>query len=204
MTVVEVFADIGCPFAHVGINRLVQRRDEANRPDIVLHVRAWPLEWTNGTPLLPALIAEEVDELREQVAPDLFAHFDPAQFPATTLPAFDLVAAAYAVGPQKGERASLALRHALFEQGRPIGDRGVIEAVAAEVGVAMPDEGARALVLADWQDGQARGVIGSPHFFLGADGWFCPSLQIERVKDHLVIHTDPDAFEALVDRILST
>ena len=28
MLVIEVFADIWCPFAHVGLSRLVQRRDE--------------------------------------------------------------------------------------------------------------------------------------------------------------------------------
>ena len=34
---------------------------------------------------------------------------------------------------------------------------------------------------ADWEEGKARGVVGSPHFF-AADGsnWFCPSLAISR------------------------
>jgi hypothetical protein len=47
--VVEVFADVSCPFAHVGLRRLVEQRDKLARDDIVLRVRAWPLELVNGS-----------------------------------------------------------------------------------------------------------------------------------------------------------
>jgi hypothetical protein len=47
---VEVFADVGCPFAHVGLRRFVERRDELGRDDVVLWVRAWPLELVNARP----------------------------------------------------------------------------------------------------------------------------------------------------------
>ena len=34
---------------------------------------------------------------------------------------------------------------------------------------------------ADWDEGKARGVVGSPHFFTDDGGnWFCPSLAISR------------------------
>ena len=59
----------------------------SSRSTVVLRVRAWPLELVNGEPLAADLVAEEVRELREQVAPDLFAGFDPTRFPATSLPA---------------------------------------------------------------------------------------------------------------------
>jgi Acetyl-CoA hydrolase/transferase C-terminal domain len=49
--VVEVFADIWCPYAHVGIRRFVHRRWAAHRNDLVLRVRAWPLQLVNGEPL---------------------------------------------------------------------------------------------------------------------------------------------------------
>ena len=86
-TVIEVFADVGCPFTHVGLRRMVDRRDELGRTDVVLRVRAWPLEHVNHTPLDPAFIAEEVAAIRVQVAPDLFTGFVPGAFPATSLPA---------------------------------------------------------------------------------------------------------------------
>lgn len=203
MTVIEVFAELGCPFTHVGLRRLVERRSTDGRDDLVLRVRAWPLELVNGAPLDPALIDEEVADLREQVAPDLFARFDPAQFPTSSLPALDLAAAAYERGLQEGERASLLLRDALFERGRPVGDPDVLEEIAAAVGIPVPGDEARALVLADWHEGQARGVIGSPHFFVGDDSWFCPSLDIKRVDGRLLIRSDPHAFEAFIDHCLS-
>lgn len=203
MTVIEVFAELGCPFTHVGLRRLVERRAADGRDDLLLRVRAWPLELVNGAPLDPALIDEEVAELREQVAPDLFAGFDPVRFPATSLPALDLAAAAYGQGVAEGERASLLLRNALFEQARAVDDPAVLDQVAAAVGIPVPGEEARAQVLADWHEGQARGVIGSPHFFVGPDGWFCPSLDITRVDGHLRIRSDPEAFEAFIDHCLA-
>ena len=66
--VVEVYADVCCPFTHVGLVRFVQAREERGGGP-VLHVRSWPLELVNGRPLDPAFIAEEVEEIRQQVAP---------------------------------------------------------------------------------------------------------------------------------------
>src|SRR5205823_264116 len=96
MTRIEVFADVMCPFTHVGLRRLVSARDAADAT-VRLRVRAWPLELINGEPLRVTLVAREIDELRAQVAPDLFTGFDAHTFPATSIPAFGLVAAAYAV-----------------------------------------------------------------------------------------------------------
>ena len=77
---IETFADVCCPFTHVGLRRLSDRRDHSGRTDVALWVRAWPLEIVNGDPLDPVMIAEEVDALRASVAPDLFASFDPSKF----------------------------------------------------------------------------------------------------------------------------
>ena len=84
-----------------------------------------------------------------------------------------------------------------------VDDPAVLVEIAAAVGIPMPGEEARARVLADWHEGQARGVIGSPHFFVGPDSWFCPSLDITRVDGHLVIRSDPNAFEAFIDHCLA-
>jgi len=40
---VTVFADIVCPFTHVGLRRLTQRRDQFKSSNRLL-VNAWPLE----------------------------------------------------------------------------------------------------------------------------------------------------------------
>lgn len=198
MRIIEVFADVCCPFTHVGLRRLVQRRAESGA-DVALLVRAWPLELVNGAPLDGDLIAEEVDELREQVAPDLFAHFDPKRFPASSLPALGLVAAAYERDVATGERASLLVRETLFEHGRDIAQPEVLAGIAGAVGL---PEGADAQdrVRADWAEGQERGVIGSPHFFVGEAGYFCPTLKIERVEGHLHIAGDQARFDEFVER----
>ena len=87
---------------------------------------------------------------------------------------------AYRTGFQVGERASFALRDALFEYGRDISDLSTLKDIARDLGVVMPDESDRAGVLADWHEGQRRGVLGSPHFFCGDDDVFCPSLDITK------------------------
>jgi hypothetical protein len=55
-------------------------------------------------------------------------------------------------------------------------------------------------VLADWREGQRRGVVGSPHFFVADEGMFCPSLDISRVDGRLRIASDPGAFDAFLER----
>ena len=58
MPVIEVFADVACPFTHIGLRRLVEQRAALGRDDVTLLVRAWPLELVNGKPLDPAFIYE--------------------------------------------------------------------------------------------------------------------------------------------------
>jgi predicted DsbA family dithiol-disulfide isomerase len=198
---IRVFADVVCPFTHVGLRRLVERRRELG-VGAVLRVRAWPLELVNGQPLDAALVAEEVEELRDQVAPDLFTGFDPTRFPTSSLPAMALAHAAYRRSSEVGERVSLALRHTLFEEGRDIGTAEVLVDVARAHGLEPPGEVDRAEILADWEEGRRRGVQGSPHFFVGDVGFFCPALEIARVGDHLRITSDPVAFESFLAHAL--
>ena len=67
--VIEVFADIWCPFAHVGLRAIEEQRARAGRRDVAIWVRAWPLELVNGAPLDPAVTKEHADDLRDEVAP---------------------------------------------------------------------------------------------------------------------------------------
>jgi predicted DsbA family dithiol-disulfide isomerase len=175
---IEVFADIVCPFTHVGLRRLSEaRRGREVSPSV--RVRAWPLELLNGAGLGSDLVAREIDALRAQVASDLFVGFDAATFPRTSIPAFGLAAAAYAVDDLTGEVVSLALRDALFERGEDISDAEVLRAIGQPFDIEPLDTAAtESSVRTDWERGKVREVQGSPHFFVGDRGWFCPSLDI--------------------------
>ena len=196
MPTVEVFADVCCPFAHVGLRLLAVRRNQLGRGDLQIRVRAWPLEYVNGSPLDPAVVAEEVDELKHLAAP--FAHFDPTRFPSTSLPALDLAELAYQEGLDVGERVSLALRNALFEDGLDIGEPSVVRRVGDAFGLAAPGPGEREAVVRDWHSGKERGVEGSPHFFCGVQSAFCPSLDIAKHDGRLRVTVDRQALDAFL------
>ena len=199
---VEVFADVRCPFTHVGLLRFVARRHElAVDNNVSLVVRAWPLELVNGAPLDARMISQKVRALREQVAPTLFQGFDEDAFPATSMPALMLEAAARRQSVEIGERVSLALRDALFEHGRDIAAPDVLREVAASCGMAHASSDTDR-VIADWLAGQRRGVIGSPHFFAAAGDWFCPSLTITHRHGALHIADNRDGFDRFASACL--
>ena len=100
-----------------------------------------------------------------------------------------------------GEAVSLAVRDALFEAGSGCRRPERVAAIGQQLNV-EPLELAQAesAVRADWELGQARGVQGSPHFFVGERGWFCPSLEIshegERFDVRLAEETMRDFYAA--------
>jgi len=204
MRTVEVFADILCPFTHVGLRTLVDRRDRHGLTEPRLRIRAWPLELINGKPLDAHHIDAEVSALRASVRPDLFAGFSVDAFPKTSMTAFALTAAADRAGdPALVEEVGIALRNAVFEEGLDIGLPEVVDPLAERFGLEPLDaEATSAAVRADWDEGRTRGVTGSPHFFTDDGGsWFCPSLAISRddVGNFVVAwKQDTDAF---VDRL---
>ena len=95
---------------------------------------------------------------------------------------------------------SLALRHTLFEEGRDIAATVVLADIAGAHGLGDSDAADRSAVLADWREGQRRGVVGSPHFFVDDESFFCPTLEIARVDDRLRITRDTAGFEAFLAR----
>ena len=201
---IEVFADIWCPFTHVGLRAIDEQRIRTGRTDVAIRVRAWPLELVNGAPLDPAVTKEHADDLRRQVAPHLFRHLDLERFPRSTLPALALANRAYRTDLECGERVSFALRDLLFEEGRDISDPTTLEQVASEYRIDMPDESDHADVVADWHTGEQRGVLGSPHFFCGAADVFCPSLDITKDPDRGVsIVRDASRLTAFLERCLA-
>ena len=183
MRTIEVFADILCPFTHVGLHTLIDRRTEGGLSEPRLRIRAWPLELVNGAPLDRHHIAAEITALRDSVRPDLFAGFSVDSFPQTSMAAFALTAAADRTDdPVVIEEVGMALRHAVFEEGIDIGAPDLVAPIAARFNLEPLDaESADAVVRADWDEGKRRGVVGSPHFFTDDGGsWFCPGLDISR------------------------
>ena len=55
-----MFADVVCPFTHVGLRRLVEYRAQRHREDVAIRVRAWPLELVNGEQVPRELLVEEI------------------------------------------------------------------------------------------------------------------------------------------------
>lgn len=201
---IEVFADILCPFTHVGLRTFVDRRDQHGLAEPRLRIRAWPLELINGKPLDPHHIDAEIVALRRSVRPDLFSGFSVDTFPSTSMAAFALTAAADRTGdPTLVEEVGMALRNAVFEEGLDIGRPEVLEPYAERFGLEPLDPAATsAAVHADWGEGRTRGVVGSPHFFTDDGGsWFCPSLAISRDDVGNFVIAWKQGTEAFVDRV---
>ena len=204
MHTVEVFADILCPFTHVGLHTLIDRRNERGLSEPRLRIRAWPLELVNGQPLDPRHIGAEITALRASVRPDLFTGFSVETFPSTSMAGFALSTAADRTGdPVVAEEVGMALRDAVFEGGLDIGRPDVVASIAARFNLEPLDvDSTVAAVGADWDEGRTRGVVGSPHFFTGEDGsWFCPGLAISRDDVGNFVIAWKQGSEAFVDSV---
>jgi predicted DsbA family dithiol-disulfide isomerase len=177
MRTIEVYADITCPFTHVGLKRVVQHVSEMAEPADVI-VRAWPLEWINGTPLAVDAVMAKAGALTEQLGIDDFSGLRADAWPSTTIPALNLAASAYERDAATGLAVSIELRTALFELGRDVADPAVLADIAATHDLPAPPTEAAPAVQADYDSGRARGVKGSPHFFVESDDFFCPALDL--------------------------
>lgn len=196
---VEVFADISCPFAHVGLRVAAQRaKDRGLAVDWV--VRAWPLEWVNEQPLKGVDVSPKVQALRQQLGPDHFASFNPNTFPTSTISALNLVAMGYEVDNQSGLSLSLDIRRALFEDGADLST--ALEGLATSYGLPAPPAEPLPAVLNDFDAGKERGVVGSPHFYSGRSDFFCPSLSLSKdASGHLVAEIDHAGLTDFLDAI---
>lgn len=175
--VIEVFADITCPFTHIGLTLVTARRANLDTETDVL-VRAWPLEWVNGVALDANTTGKKIEALRDQLRTELFAGFRSDHWPDTTIAALNLVATAYHRNPSTGLDASLMVRRALFEEGRDISDPNVLMSLAVALDLPPPPTPPMATVVADYREGQRRGITGSPHFWIDQHDFFCPSLEV--------------------------
>ncbi len=195
---IEVFGDINCPFTHVGLKVIVAEIDSLDIP-VDLRVRAWPLEWVNGSPLDVDGVAAKVAALETELGVDDFSGFRRDLWPNTTLPALNLADAAYQRDAATGLAVSLLLRRLLFEEGQDISEQQVLADVADDFALPRPSTAATAGVHADYAEGQQRGVRGSPDFWVEGREFFCPSLDIDHdVEGHLTASFDDDGIREFV------
>lgn len=201
---IEVFADVWCPFAYVGLRTIAAELERRKRTDASMLVRAWPLELVNGAPMNPTKTEEHIHHLRASVAPDLFRGFNRDTFPTTTIPAMALTARAYRRDTATGTAMAFAVREALFEDGLDIASPEALQVLADRFGIGLHDSSDSDAVVDDWHEGQRRGVIGSPHFFCGDVQEFCPSLDITRDPEHgMAIALDPSGIMSFLDACLT-
>jgi hypothetical protein len=179
------------------------RARRARRAGPGLRARAWPLELVNGIPLDPLALAPKIAALRGQVAPDLFTGFDPSTFPTSSLPALAYEAAAHRASTSTGERFSLAVRYALFEEGQDVGDLRVLDRIAMRLRAPRPTERDHEAVRRDLEEGRRRGVAGSPHFFTAAGDFFCPALDIAHADEGLTIRFDQEGYDRFLAATLT-
>ncbi len=205
---VEVFADVMCPFTHIGLARFAEERARRDRTDVTLRVHAWPLEVINDKAHDAGFIGEEVDQIRALMDGDYFDGFERNRFPASTISPMALACAANSVGDDVGEAVSLELRDLLFRKGVDVSDPGVLAELAGRHSVAFDPtdhEAHREVVMADHRRGEQMGVIGSPHFFTGHGDFFCPALDVGRDDSgNLRVTPDPASFEAFLSACLDT
>ena len=180
--VIDVYADLWCPFAYVGLTRAVDS-DDVVQGRVQLDLRSWPLELVNGEPLPQGKTLANATALRASVAPDLFAGVHHWVYPTSTLPALALAAKANVTDLQLGAAVSMHLRHLLFEDGLDLSSDLVLNQVAQDFAIARdPDD--LLLVNSEHLNGQQRGVKGSPHFFCGTgEDIFCPTLDLSRDEE---------------------
>ncbi len=199
---IEVFADINCPFTHVGLE-LVTSELASHEISFECWVRAWPLEWVNGLPLDAESVRSKADVLRDELGIERFSGFRTDRWPATTISALNLAADAYRVGPQVGLSVSLGLRDALFERGRDISDPQVLAGIAAANDLPAPSAEPTEAVLGDYAEGRRRGVRGSPDFYVGDEEFFCPSLELGHDSSgHLTASFDIAGLRRFVARVV--
>lgn len=199
MAVVEVYADVSCPYAHVQLRQARSVRAELGGEAIRIRVRPWPLELVNGGPPESTKIGAGVRALRAQFDEALFAGFDEANMPNTFLPALALEDAAYEHDHDTGEQVSLELRDAFFVHGRDVSSPDVLDEIANRHGLGSGVRGVDA-VEASWGEGQRRGVEGSPHFFAGDSDAFSPGLAVSKENGEVVVTTTTDRLRQLLGR----
>ena len=193
---IVIYADLGCPWAHLAVHRLHEARAQAGLTDRVLFdVRPFPLELFNEQPTpKPILDAETVTVgTVDPSAGWQLWQGAPHEYPVTTLPAMEAVEAAKEQGLKASEQLDRSLRHAFFGESCCISLRHVIREVAegcSEVNAdklldALDEGRARPVLMEHARVAATDQVKGSPHVFLpdGTDE-HNPGIEMHWEGDH--------------------
>ena len=172
-----VFADIGCPWAHLAVYRLHEARARLGLEDsLSFDMRAFPLEIFNAQPTPARILATEIP-VTGPCAPEAgWAQWDasPYAYPVTTMPAMEAVYAAKEQGLGVSDRLDRCLRVALFKESRCISIEHEILEVAKDVDgldvgelqESLRNGRSRGAMFADLKVAASDEVQGSPHVFL--------------------------------------
>jgi len=181
---VEVIADFVCPFCFIGKRRLDEALQAVQGPSDV----SWypfqinPQMAAEGLPFdvyiknrfgSPANIEPVLEHLAEEgEAAGIHFRFDKLRHVPNTLPVHQLMQAAEALGANQSALAE-DLMSALFEDGRNIGERGVLIDIAQphgisaeETGKAVGSDQLRELVITRESQVRASGLSGAPGFLI--------------------------------------
>lgn len=169
---IEVWSDLLCPFAYVGLLRLRRARERLGL-DVVLVHRSYPLELFNGPHPRRGTDTEAVGLGQIEPAAN-FRVWTAADdlYPHTVLLAAEAVHAAAEQGPVAAEELDLALRSAFWTDSRSIAHRQVILDVAAPLldvtalAAALDGGRRRATLMADYAVARTDAIPGSPTFRL--------------------------------------
>jgi predicted DsbA family dithiol-disulfide isomerase len=215
---VQVWSDIGCPWAHVAVWRLWDARRRLGLEDRVrFDHRVFPLELFNSQatprnelePEMPvcASLAPRAG-WQAWSAPDW-------EWPSTMLPAMEAVQAAKEQGLAASEALDRGLRRAFWGESRCVSLRHVLLEVASEtdgldlaaLAAALDSGRARAVIFEQWEVAKTDAVQGSPHLF-APDGTNAqnPGLEMDWNEGDdgiwlpTILRDDPGAYEDLLRR----
>ena len=181
---VEVIADFACPFCFLGKRRLDEALEAVQGPS---EVSWYPFQINpdmppEGLPFdvyiknrfgSPSNIEPVLEHLAEEgAAAGIQFRFDKLRHVPNTLPVHQLMQAAETLGANQSALAE-DLMSAFFEEGRNIGERGVLVDIAephgisaAETGKAVGSDQLRQMVVTRESQVRASGLAGAPGFLL--------------------------------------
>lgn len=215
---IAVYADIGCPWAHLCVYRLHRARAARGLEDALrFDIRAFPLEIFNEQPTPKNTLDAEISvagALDPEAGWQMWQGHD-YEYPVTTLPALEAVEAAKEQGLDMSEKLDRALRVAFFGQSRTISMRHEILDVARSVDgldvegltEAFDSGRARTAVMDQYRKASGDEVIGSPHVFLpdGSDV-HNPGVELDWHGRHgegfpVVKGDDPSIYDEIFERV---
>ena len=215
---VAVYSDLGCPWSHLAVHRLLATRSALGLDgQVVLDHRPFILELANSQPTPRLVLDAEIPVLGGLDAGAGWQMWQGKdwEYPVTMLPAMEAVQAAKDQGLAASEQLDRALRVAFFGQSRCVSLVHVVLEVAATCDLvdidplaAALEEGRARRALLDEHRAVAAGddVDGSPHVFLpDGSGYHNPGIEMHWEGEHgegfpVVTKDDPSVYGDLLAR----